>query len=216
MNVENQPSRLARSLTTTRRRYDRQALVYDLVESLPEWTFAHWRRLLWDRVTGGHILEVGVGTGKNIPYYPAGADVVAVDLSSRMLRRAVRRTREGASSVELMQMAAESLAFPDHSFDYVATTFVLCSVSDPIGALREMGRVCKPVGTLLLLEHVRIERPLIGLLMDLLNPVAVRMTGANINRRTVANARRAGLILLSLESLAPMGLVTLITAKPPR
>ena len=84
------------------------------------------------------------------------------------------------------------LEFPDHSFDTVFTTFVFCSVPDPVAGLRELRRVCKPSGRLLLLEHMRPENFVLGLVFDVLNPMVVRMMGANINRRTMDNIRSAG------------------------
>lgn len=199
----------------TRDRYDRIAPVYDLMEGMVErGVFARWRRKLWHRLSSGRVLEVGVGTGKNIVYYPKSAEVMAVDLSPGMLKNASRRVRASNADVGLAQMTAEALAFPDNTFDHVVCTFVFCSVPGPVEGLRELGRVCKPEGTILLMEHVRIDRPIIGPVMDIANPLAVHVTGANINRRTEENVSRAGLSLVKVENLIPLGLVKLITAQP--
>jgi len=90
---------------------------------------------------------------------------------------------------------------------------VFCSVPDPVQGLRELGRVVRPDGDIWLLEHVRVNRPVVGLLMDLLNPIVVRIMGANINRRTVENVRKAGLEIVEIEDLRG-GLVKLIHARP--
>jgi len=198
----------------TRARYNRIAVVYDLMEAFIERTaFAAWRQRLWAGVPAGRVLEVGVGTGKNLPYYPAGAQVTAIDLSERMLERTRRRATDLGVRVDLRLMDAQRLAFPAGAFDAAVATFVFCSVPDPVQGLRELGRVVRPGGDIWLLEHMRVDRPVIGPLMDLLNPLVVRMVGANINRRTVENVRRAGLILVSVEHLQGE-LVRLIHARP--
>lgn len=199
----------------TKARYDRNARLYDLIESPMELlAFRHWREKLWAHVHRGHVLEVGVGTGKNFSYYPKDVHGTAIDLSEKMLERARNRATRYGLAVELLQMDAQALAFPDHSFDYVVATFVFCSVSDPVLGLSELRRVCKPNGRVLLLEHMRPESSGLGKLFDLLNPIAVRLTGANINRRTVENVRRAGLEIERLENLTPSGIVKLIVATP--
>ncbi len=94
--------------------------------------------------------------------------------------------------VRFLEMDAQNLAFPDHSFDTVFATFVFCSVPDPVIGLRELRRVCKPQGRLLLLEHMRPDNAALGFFFDALNPMVVRMMGANINRKTMDNIRSAG------------------------
>jgi len=159
---------------------------------LERFRFAVWRQRLRNRITGPTALEVGVGTGKNFPYYPSGVQIVGVDLSPRMLMRARRKASNRDLSVELREMDVQNLDFPDHRFDTVFATFVFCSVPDPADGLRELRRVCRPSGRLLLLEHMRPGNFVLGLIFDVLNPMVVRMMGANINRRTMDNIRSAG------------------------
>lgn len=205
---------LERQTSVTRRRYDRIAPLYDAIEWITEQVaFKEWRKDLWSRLADGKILEVGVGTGKNLPYYPAGAAVTAVDLSEGMLARAQRRSEDLGIAVDLQLMDAQHLEFPDNTFDAAVATFVFCSIPLPVEGLREIGRVVKPGGDIWLLEHVRANKPVIGALMDLANPLVVRLIGANINRQTVDNVRIAKLEIVSIEDLHGE-LVKLIHARP--
>ena len=187
----------------TKKRYDRLARFYDFLEAPVErLRFATWRTKLRDRITGERALEVGVGTGKNLPYYPKDVKMTGIDLSPRMLERAREKASALGLKVDLMEMDVQNLAFPDRSFDTVFATFVFCSVPDPVIGLQELKRVCKPEGKLLLLEHMRPGNPILGLLFDLFNPMVVRMMGANINRRTMKNIRKAGWKIRAEERLS--------------
>ncbi len=174
--------------------------------------FARWRKLLWSKVEGGRILEVGVGTGKNFAFYPPGSEIVAIDFSERMIKRARKRAVRQDVAVTLHQMDVQNMSFPDASFDTVVATFVFCSVPDPAQGLREVVRICKPGGKVILLEHMISANRILAVLMNLLNPIVVRIAGANINRRTVQNVRNSGLVVERVTDLRPR-IVKLIEAR---
>jgi ubiquinone/menaquinone biosynthesis C-methylase UbiE len=199
--------------TVTRARYERLSRTYDLMEVLPERRFRPWRRKLWALVHGPRVLEVGVGTGKNLPFWPRAVSMTAIDLTPGMLEHARRRAAEQNVNADLSLGDVQALDFPDASFDTAVATFVFCSVPDPVLGLRELKRVVKPGGLIVLLEHMRSPNPVVGKLMDTVNPLVVRMMGANINRPTLANVQKAGLILERVENLAMGGIVRLIVAK---
>lgn len=198
----------------TRRRYDRVAPFYDFLESPMEWLrFAPWRARLRDHVTGERALEAGVGTGKNLVWYPSDIEITAIDISPHMLDRARKKANMLGLNTKLVEMDVQDLAFPDQFFDTIFATFVFCSVPDPVQGLRELRRVCKPGGTLILLEHVRPDGSFLGPLFDFFNPIVVRLVGSNINRNTSKNIRKAGWRIQKEEHLSS-DIVQWIEAEP--
>ena len=125
---------------------------------------------------GDRILEVGVGTGLNLPLYPRDCDVTGVDISEGMLRKAEERVRTlGMDRAKLMVMDGSRLEFPDNSFDRVIATYVISAVPDPVKTLLEMRRVCKPSGHLVILNHFKSENPIIGMFEKILAPVCTKI-----------------------------------------
>lgn len=198
-----------RQTTAIRKRYNRTAAYYDLLDRM----FAASLRKRVLALARGEVLEVGVGTGANLPYYPPGCEVTAIDFSPAMVARAAVRAARAPVPVRLLEMDAEHLDFPDDSFDTVVATCVFCSVPDPVQGLREVRRVCRPQGQIILLEHVRSENPVIGRLMDILNPISPYLVGCNINRRTMENVEKSGLRTSSVEDIFAK-IVKLIVATP--
>lgn len=206
MTTENKTTKEAR------KRYNRLAPFYDLMEGLAEKRYSGWRQLLWSKVEGKKILEVGVGTGKNFPYYPTKAEITAIDFSEKMLSRAKEKAEDHNVKVDLRQMDVQTLSFEDNTFDSVIATFVFCSVPDPVKGLMEIKRVCKPGGKVLLLEHVLSANRILAWLMNIMNPLVVRTMGPNINRKTVENVVKSGLKVEKVTDLST-GIFKLIEAR---
>ncbi len=198
---------------TTRARYQRLAPMYDRMEAMSERQFRAGRQKLWSLAQGPRVLEVGVGTGKNMPYWPQAAEITAIDLTPGMLDKARQRAAELKLKADLRLGDVQALEFPDASFDTAVATCVFCSVPDPVLGLRELKRVMKPGGQIILLEHMRSPNAVIGAIMDVLNPLVMRVMGANINRHTVENVQKAGWSIARAEDLGMGGIVKLIVAR---
>ena len=179
--------------TKIKKRFDRIAPYFDGIEAMMEGLFLKtWRKRLWAMIDGYHLLEVGVGTGKNFDFYPSRSRITAIDFSSKMLVQATKKKYRKNVSVELELMDIQSLSYADNSFDTVVATCVFCSVPYPHKGLKELYRVCRPGGQVLLLEHVLSSKPILAKLMHFINPLVVRLTGANIDRDTVKNVQSCG------------------------
>lgn len=195
--------------------YDRLAPDYDRLEGAVERTLMgrEMRAALGAELRGA-VLEVGIGSGRNLPYYDQTVTrVVGIDLSTGMLREARRAAFDVGRPIVLARMDAEHLAFPDATFDSVVTSLSLCTVADPARALREMARVCKPDGRVVLLEHVRSPVPLFWL-QRLLTPLQVRAMGCHLDRATIDLVRDLGFEILS-ERRRFFGVFRLVVAEPP-
>ncbi|WP_434655553.1 class I SAM-dependent methyltransferase [Thermoanaerobacterium thermosaccharolyticum] len=186
-----------------KRKYNRIAKYYDLMESLMESSGGkRWRKMLWSEVSGNTILEAGIGTGSNILYYPEGKNIYGIDFSPKMVEIAKDKAKRYGKNVDIRIMDIENLEFNDNTFDAIVTSCVFCSVPDPIKGLKELKRVLKNDGKLFMLEHVRSKKLILGTLMDILNPLTVNTWGANINRDTVKNLKISGFKILKEENLA--------------
>ncbi len=180
------------------RAYDRTARWYDLYDAPMELLGTRRRRRRLLRRARGRVLEVGVGTGRNVEHYPAGVEIVGIDVSPAMLERARRRAAD-RTGVTLMHADVQDLPFDDGAFDTAVATCVFCSVADPVQGLREVARVVRPEGRILLLEHVRPRNPLLGRLAELLSPLTRRLFGFNVDRRTEDNIATAGLEIVDVR-----------------
>ena len=158
------------------RAYELLAPVYDFVF---DWIFAPGRTAAIEQLAlerSDSILEVGIGTGLNLPLYPATCRLTGIDLSQEMLDKAVERVQTLAMpNVILKVMDATSMSFGDNEFDKVVATYTISAVPDPVAVLREMRRVVKPGGILVILNHFRSERRVTGWIEDMLAPVCTRL-----------------------------------------
>ena len=158
------------------RAYELYAPVYDFIFN---WIFAPGRDAAVHQLAlklGETILEVGIGTGLNLPLYPPSCRLTGIDLSQEMLDKAVERAQKLAMpNIVLKVMDATSLDFADNEFDKAVATYTISAVPDPVAVLREMRRVVKPGGTLVILNHFRSERRLSGVVEDLVAPVCTRL-----------------------------------------
>ncbi|WP_292466196.1 methyltransferase domain-containing protein [Methanolobus sp.] len=204
---------MKRNIMSIISKYNRFSYVYDLMEIPIEFLwYRKWRKKMFSGLSG-RVLEVGIGTGKNIRYYPKSCEVVGMDISNKMLSYAKKRSRKN-KKVSLFQMDAENLGFKDGRFDYVVTTFVLCSIPRPVIALEEMKRVCKPEGIVINLEHMKSEIGIIAFMENLFNPITTALTGVNINRETVENVKKAGLNIIDVKNVALWDVFRMIRSKP--
>ena len=158
------------------RAYELLAPVYDFIF---DWIFAPGRAAAVSQLAiapSDTILEVGIGTGLNLPLYPPLTQLTGIDLSSEMLDKAVERVQNLAMpNVTLKVMDATSLDFADNEFDKALATYTISAVPDPVAVLREMRRVVKPGGTIVILNHFRSERWITSRAEDLVAPVCTRL-----------------------------------------
>jgi ubiquinone/menaquinone biosynthesis C-methylase UbiE len=174
---------------------------YDRLMAGAEKAVLHGRReTLVSRLTGD-VLEIGGGTGANLPFYGAGVEqLVITEPEEPMARRLERKLAGYSLPAHVVRAPAEDLPLEDASFDFVVSTLVLCTVDDPARALAEIHRVLKPGGKLVFLEHVRSDGPRLARWQDRLHGVQVRVGhGCHCNRRTLENIERAGFSIAELE-----------------
>jgi len=178
-------------------RYQRIAWAYDLLD-LP-FEYGRYRKIRPQIFRGlsGRILDAGVGTGRNFPFYPLGSEVVGIDLSPGMLARAERRRPLATASVVLRQMDVTRLDFPDRSFDAAVATFLFCTLPDDlqVAGMRELGCVVKPGGIIRCLEYTRPSGGLRRAMTHLWEPWINWAYGAGFDRQTEKRAPEAGLQL---------------------
>jgi ubiquinone/menaquinone biosynthesis C-methylase UbiE len=174
---------------------------YDRVMAGPEKAALGRHRAALITRARGSVLEIGGGTGANLPFY--GEDIeelVITEPEEQMARRLERKLAGYSLPIRVVGARAEELPFEEESFDFVVSTLVLCTVDDQARALGEIHRVLKPSGRLVFLEHVRSSDPRLSRWQDRLHGVQVRVGhGCHCNRRTLENIERANFSITELE-----------------
>jgi ubiquinone/menaquinone biosynthesis C-methylase UbiE len=176
----------------TRRIWEKQAPRYD--RSIAFWEkvlFGDGREWVCSRAQG-EVLEVAVGTGRNLAFYPEGVRLTGIDLSPAMLEQAREKARELGMEASLREGDAQDLPFPDEAFDTVVCTLSLCNIPDDRRAVAEMKRVLRPGGRLLLLDHIRAASGLGRAVQKALEVVMVPLEGEHLLRRPLEHVRAEG------------------------
>ncbi len=196
------------------RYWDRKSTTYDKeIGVLDRRLFGDSRRWACSQATG-QVLEVAIGTGLNLPFYPGDVAVTGLDLSERMLDLARLRSRELGRDVTLRQGTAHALPFDDTSFDTVVCTLGLCAIPDHEAAVGEMVRVLRPGGRLILVDHVAGSSRLTRGVQWLVERITVPLAGEHFLRRPLHLVRARGLEVEQLQRFK-LGLVERLVARKP-
>ena len=193
-------------------KWDNAARTFDLMNRGIELRYGEKKREWFSR-SYGRTLLVAVGTGLDLEYFRSGQQVVAIDISEKMLEKAQEKEASCKAAVELVRADVQMLGFSDSSFDSAVTSCTFCSVPDPVQGLKEIRRVMKPGGALLMFEHVRSDIFWMGPMMDLMTGLS-RKFGPDLNRRTRENIRKAG-FRLTREVNVYLDMVKLFEAVKP-
>jgi ubiquinone/menaquinone biosynthesis C-methylase UbiE len=188
-------------------RYDRQMGFFDRV------LFAGGREWAGSQVHGD-VLELAVGTGRNLPHYPAHVRLTGIELSPQMLEIGRQRAEELGRDVDLRIGDAQALEFENQSFDTVIITFGLCTIPDDRRAVTEAHRVLRPGGRLVLLEHVRSPSLAVRVVQRVLDPLSVRFSADHLVRDPLDYLENVGFEIESVERLK-WGIVERVVARKP-
>jgi ubiquinone/menaquinone biosynthesis C-methylase UbiE len=195
-------ARTAQAQTARQKRvWDKTAPGYDkqIAFSEKNW-FSGGRQWLGERASG-QVLEVAIGTGRDLPHYPADVTITGIELSPAMLAIARQRATDLGREADLREGDAEQLPFDDASFDTVVCALGLCTIPTPVAALGEMRRVLRPGGRLLLLDHIGSTWPPVYAAQWLLERFTIRTAGEHFTRRQLPLVHAAGFQVVETERL---------------
>jgi ubiquinone/menaquinone biosynthesis C-methylase UbiE len=194
--------------------FDRSAPHYDhLMDLADRILFAGGREWLGGQVSG-EVLEVGVGTGRSIPFFSTKVRLTGIDISPEMIDRARRRAVSLGRAVDLRVGDAQALAFPDDSFDAVVFSLAMCSIPNDRRAIAEAKRVLRPGGCVALLEHVRSPNAVVRVVQRMLDPLGVRFQGDHLLREPVDLLRAERLVVEDVHR-SRWGIVERAVARKP-
>ena len=185
--------------TETQRKWDAASRSLDFFAWGDDHRLGPHKRRLFSKIRGATLM-VAAGTGNDFKFFPTNQHIVAIDISPEMLARAAQKATAYQGTIELRVMDVCELPFADASFDTVVTVCTFCSVPRPVVGLRELYRVLKPGGQLLMFEHVRSKIGPFGIFLDLMTPLSRRL-GPDLNRDTVGNVQKAGFRLRREENV---------------
>jgi ubiquinone/menaquinone biosynthesis C-methylase UbiE len=184
----------------TERKWDRAAARFDVMTGRgPENRWAPAKRALYAHMGEGKIVFVAIGTGLDIQHFPPGRNILALDISARMLDKARPRASSYRGNIELRQLDLHDLDLADESVDQVFTSCTFCSVPGPVEALRKVRAALRRGGDLYMFEHTGSRFFPFNLMLDLATPFA-RRVGPDLNRATVQNVERAGFEILEVRN----------------
>jgi len=183
----------------TQEKWDAASRTFDLFTFADDRRLGPHKRRLFQKIRGATLM-VAAGTGNDFKFFPPNLQLIAIDISPRMLERAARKAAAYQGSIDLREMDVCNLDFPAATFDTVATVCTFCSVPRPVVGLRELHRVLKPGGQILMFEHVRSAIGPFGILLDLMTPLSSRL-GPDLNRDTVGHVQKAGFRLRRIENV---------------
>lgn len=197
-----------------RRLYDKVAKRYDWGIGLVEKILLDGGRQWVCSRSHGDVLEIAVGTGRNLPYYPSTVRLTGIDLSPDMLEIARRRVEESGRDVALHVGDAQALEFPDDRFDTVVSTLSLCTIPNERQAVAEVKRVLRPGGRFLMLEHVRSPSLPVQTVQQVLDPLSVRLQADHLLREPLQPLRAEGFEIERIER-SKWGIIERVSARKP-
>ena len=186
-------------------KYDRQMRMFERV------LFSGGREWVCSQAQGD-VLEIAIGTGRNLDHYPDKVRLTGIEYSPAMMEIARKRAKQLGREIDLRVGDAQALEFPDASFDTVACTLALCTIPDDRAAVSEVKRVLRPAGRFLLLEHVRSPVPTVRLGQRLLEPLMLRFEGDHLLREPLEHLRAEGFEIEQLQH-SKLGIVQRIAAR---